>query len=56
MAMIFIDEVVVMRAPHPEEPKRNEEPKRGDYVTRPDEPLVLNPDERWVSYVVYPIG
>ncbi len=55
MAVIFIEEGVTLRMFQNDEPKRfAEEPQRGDYIADPDEPLVLNPDERWASYVVYP--
>ncbi len=55
MAVIFIEEGVTLRMFQDDNPpKYFEEPRRGDYVTSPDEPLVTNPDERWASYVVYP--
>jgi len=56
VAVIFLDEGVIVRCfqPYDDAPPRREEPRRGDYVTSPDEPLVQYPDERWASYVVYP--
>ncbi len=48
---MFIEEGVTLRIFNPPEP---DQPKRGDYIALPDKPLVINPDERWSSYIVYP--